>query len=375
MTALAVSLLLAGLAAGPCLLARPRRLQRADESAQMPAAHELSVIIPARNEAFSLPALLHSIGRSTVAPLEVIVVDDSSTDGTGEIAAAYGATVVKAPPLPEGWLGKPWACWTGASCARGEHLLFLDADVTLGPDALERLCAACAPGLLSVQPFHHAVHRYESLSAVFNLVTAMGSGAFACVGSPPATIAFGPCMLTPTADYVAVGGHRAVADAVVEDAALAAKYSRNGLPVRHLTGADAISFRMYPDGLRSLVDGWTRTLASGASFARPLAVGLAAAWVASCLAISVTAARWLIDGGGAGWPPVLYVLTAALMAVLLRRVGRFRWWTWVAFPVGVGCFVAVCARSLWRTYCRRELDWRARRLHVRRVGPLPRHRA
>ena len=77
----------------------------------------ISIVVPARDEAHNLPRLLASLAALTPAPAEVIVVDDHSTDGTGDLARAAGATVVVPPPLPPGWLGKAWACHAGAQVA------------------------------------------------------------------------------------------------------------------------------------------------------------------------------------------------------------------------------------------------------------------
>jgi 4,4'-diaponeurosporenoate glycosyltransferase len=83
------------------------------------AAKTVSVVIPARDEAASLPGLLASLAAQTRPPDETIVVDDHSRDDTAAAAAAAGATVLAAPALPPGWTGKAWACWTGARRATG----------------------------------------------------------------------------------------------------------------------------------------------------------------------------------------------------------------------------------------------------------------
>ena len=82
----------------------------------------VSVVVPARNERRNIERCVRSVLTSTYAPLEVIVVDDHSTDGTGDIARAIAATdsrlhIIDAPPLPSGWFGKQWACATGARWA------------------------------------------------------------------------------------------------------------------------------------------------------------------------------------------------------------------------------------------------------------------
>ena len=96
----------------------------------------VSVIVPARNEAEKLPALLRSLASLERAPAQLIVVDDQSTDATATLAATAGAIVVGSPGPPAGWTGKNHACHLGARAATQPWLLFLDADVTLGPSAV-----------------------------------------------------------------------------------------------------------------------------------------------------------------------------------------------------------------------------------------------
>jgi glycosyltransferase involved in cell wall biosynthesis len=128
----------------------------------------VSVIVPARNEAARLPPLLAGL-RSQSRPVdELVVVDDASTDTTAAVAAARGAQVIAAPPLPEGWTGKTWACWTGAGHATGDVLVFLDADTQPAPDLVARLVEAVErggdhPGLVSVMPYHRMERQYECL--------------------------------------------------------------------------------------------------------------------------------------------------------------------------------------------------------------------
>ena len=109
-------------------------------AAHGPCTGQVSVLIPARNEAATLPALLAAL-KTLQGPLhEVLVLDDHSTDGTAGVAALHGAglplRVLPGAPLPAGWLGKNWACHQLGQVATGTHLLFLDADVLPAPAAL-----------------------------------------------------------------------------------------------------------------------------------------------------------------------------------------------------------------------------------------------
>lgn len=351
---------------------RPAYLTRRGTPPQ--PAPDLSVVIPARNEARTLPTLLASLARSVQAPTEVIVVDDGSTDTTVEVARALGATVVVAPPPPSGWLGKPWACHLGAQRASAAWLLFLDADVCLAPNAIAALHAqhrALAGGLLSVQPSHVPERAYEQLSAVFNLVGPMGTGAFGVMRADRLRTAFGPCLLTSAADYAAAGGHAAVRHEIVEDIALAARFDAARRPVAVLLGGALVSFRMYPDGLRSLADGWTKNIAAGATRAhRPSSIA-AALWVATLSAVAFFALRaiaaWLFHGTPPWLDLAAWSVAALQMHVLLRFVGRFHPLTSVLFVVPVAFFVVVCVRSALCLALRRPVPWRGRGVRAGRV--------
>ena len=104
-------------------------------------------------------------------------------------------------------------------------------------------------------------------------------------------MAFGPCLLTTAADYRATGGHAAVRAEVVEDVHLARRYRAQGLPVTCLGGGDVVGFRMYPAGLRQLVQGWTKNIASGAGLSPPWALLGTVAWICACVAVALAGAR------------------------------------------------------------------------------------
>ncbi|HEX6420912.1 MAG TPA: glycosyltransferase [Acidimicrobiales bacterium] len=360
-----VALVGAGLAAGALLLARVPRPGRAGAA---PPGVRASIVVPARDEAATLPTLLASLRDLEPPAAEVIVVDDGSRDGTARVAAAHGARVVPASP-PAGWAGKPWACHVGAQAARGSLLVFLDADTRLAPGALGRLLAeqAAHGGLVSVQPHHEAVRAHEQLSAFFSVVAMMGTGAFAPGRRGRARMAFGPCLVTAAEDYRAVGGHAAVRGEVVEDVHLARRYAAHGLPVRCLAGGNDVRFRMYPTGPSQLVEGWTKNIAAGAGLAPPWAAAGTAAWVASCAAVATAGVR-----GGVAWatgtgpPPAVaaaaWLVVAGELWWMLRRVGSWRPWAALAFPVPLAVFVGVFARSAALALLGREVTWRSRRV-------------
>ncbi len=328
----------------------------------------VTIVIPARNEELSLGNLLTDLEHSRPGRCRVIVIDDHSTDRTAELAGSFDfVEVIHAPPLPDGWTGKSWACHTGASQATGEAIVFLDADVRLAPGALDRLLGELAEhgGLVSVQPWHRTVRPYEQLSALFNTIAVMGAAA----GSRRRpTGAFGPVLATSAADYRAIGGHESVRSEVIEDMALARRYRESGLGLHVALGRGDFEFRMYPGGLRQVVEGWTKNFASGASSTRPLRLLAIIGWVTGL----GTATFELADAlrGSVTWvvPVAIYALFVAQLLVFFRRVGRFGPVTALCFPVLLVFFCGIFLRSLWRTHVRRSVQWRDRQIPLDAVG-------
>lgn len=307
-----------------------------------PLHSRLSIIIPARNEAHNLPRLLESILSQTTPPLEVLVIDDHSTDATAEIAAARGATVIPAQPLPDGWRGKPWACHQGALAAKGSHLLFLDADCWFEPGGLDALLDRYRGGAFSVAPHHRIEKPYEELSAFFNAIM---------VASTAGHGLFGQTLLIDRTSYEAAGGHLEVKGRVLENLRLAAFYRAAGIPVASTSGHGMISFRMYPEGISSLVEGWTKGFASGASETPRSAVILVALWI-SGLMISLIALPF------SPWSALLYLAFALQFGLMLRRVGSFSWLTALLYPLPLFFYFAVFSRSLRRSG--KQVTWKGR---------------
>lgn len=366
---------LAALAGGLALFGAPRRLERGERSpadadrldAEEPDA-TVRIVIPARNESASIANLLGDLrdaGWPDGPRRQVVVVDDHSTDATADLARSFvGVEVLPSPPLPSGWRGKPWACETGSGPIVGLHdpdvLAFLDADVRLAPDAVDLLLAEVdRGGVISVQPYHRTATAVEQLSACFNVVSMMGIGA----GTDAPRGMFGPVVVCRSTDYRRVGGHAAVRAAIAEDLALAERFRSADVDVRVLVGGDHVSFRMYPTGLRDLVDGWTKNVATGAGSVAPLRSVGVAAWITALLTVTHHTIG-AIAAGRPMWTAViwiaLYALAAGCVGRLFRRVGDFRWWVAAAFPIVVGFFVVVFLRSVWRTHGRRQVVWRDR---------------
>lgn len=263
--------------AAPTTLAlRLRRTPSLDHLAPDPpaGAPRVSVVLPARNEAAHIDGCVRSLRASTWPNLEIIVVDDHSTDGTGDLAraAAEGDPRVRvhaAPDLPAGWFGKQWACHTGATQASGEWLLFTDADTRHGPELIARMMAMRAvrnADLFSVAGHQAMGTIWEQAvqPSVFTLILGRYGGAdqLERATHPRDVVANGQCFLMSRAWYDRTGGHVAVRQYVAEDLMLAQRTVLAGGRVSMALGIRHLSTRMY-DGLASLMKGWSKNLYAG----------------------------------------------------------------------------------------------------------------
>lgn len=281
--------------------------------------------------------------------------------------------MVTSAPLPRGWTGKSWACWTGAKSTDGSTLVFLDADTELEPEALARVVDEHRRrgGLVSVQPFHRTERPYEAFSAFFNLVSMMGVEAFTPRSDHrSSTGAFGPCLVCSRDDYLRAGGHQAVAGEVVEDVALARRFAAAGLPVACLGGQGTISFRMYPGGPAHLVEGWTKNFAAGARATRPATFVMISTWLTGCITAGTGLATALVrhrPGRAARTPRVAFAYLAYALQLrwMLRRVGTFGWWPAAAYPAPLAGFLGLFSRSLVLTGVGKEVPWKGRMVPTR----------
>jgi 4,4'-diaponeurosporenoate glycosyltransferase len=355
-----VVLFAVGWVCGWLLLARPPRLvpdgrSSIGLSAPVRPRPPISVVVPARNEAELIGRVLAGVLQQLGADDEVIVVDDHSTDATAELARAQGATVVAAPVLPDGWAGKPHACAFGAAHSGTEParvLVFLDADVDPGPGLLDALAAKVVAeprALVTVQPWHRTERLIENASLLFNLAALMGSGACSVLGPTVAgRVAFGPVLACRRLRYDELGGHAHpdVRSAVLEDIALARRFETVDISVGVAGGTE---FRMYPDGWRSLVQGWTKGMGIGLDATPWWAVLGVAAWM------------WSLAGGWLA-SPWFWVASVVQLLVLARVAGRFSPVAVLMYPVLTAAFVLIVVRSAVLRRLGRTVVWKDRRV-------------
>lgn len=227
---------------------------------------EVSVIVPARNEEASLGVCLESLLAQRGVEYEVVVVDDASTDRTREIAQSFaGVRLVEADALRPGSTGKCNALAGGARVARGQWLLFTDADTVHLPGSLAASLEEAKQhraALLSYSPRQevHGFWEKAVMPVVFAELTRVYRTEEINNPSSPAAAANGQYLLITREAYDAVGGHAAVIRSLLEDVELARAVKRSGRHIRFRYGGDRVRTRMYRS-FAQLREGWTKNLA------------------------------------------------------------------------------------------------------------------
>lgn len=244
----------------------------ADESVDAPdSAPLVSVVIPARNEARNIERCVRSVLTTTYPKVEVIVVDDQSSDATGDIARRIASDdarlrVIGNEPLPEGWFGKQWACKNGARASAGEIILFTDADTVHASDLITRSVNAMLgrnADLFTVAGRQEIVSFWEKLvqPQVFAIMAVRYGGTESMTKSrfTSSKIANGQCLFVRRAPYEELDGHGLVKSHVAEDMMMAQRFFARGKHVVASLGLDQLSTRMYTS-LRELIDGWGKNM-------------------------------------------------------------------------------------------------------------------
>jgi glycosyltransferase involved in cell wall biosynthesis len=339
---------------------------------------ELSVIIPARNEEQSLPSCLASLliqsepGFALGQQWEIIIVNDDSTDKTGEIAAKAaadhkGIILLDAPPLDlssrGGLTGKSNACWTGAQAARGSHLLFTDADTIHETNDISRALREAdrhQAVLLSYSPRQIVTGFWQQ--AVMPLVFSELASVYPSkqVNDPVQGLAAanGQFIVVEREAYFSVGGHRAIGRDILEDVALAQNIKRAGNLIRFRYAPEALSTRMYATTVE-MIEGWTKNLAL--LFPKPITLAL---WRILDLLLFfglpalALGLYWLQP-----WQrTVILLLWIRTLWRFYSRVARsnFPWFDVALSVLGIPLFAYVLIRSVIHHRIRKNVAWKGR---------------
>ena len=336
---------------------------------ELPApAPFISVLVPARNEEKRIRPCLGTLTESNYPHLEILVLDDHSSDGTADLVRkrAQGDSRVRlltGQELPSGWTGKAWACHQLAQAAKGEFLVFVDADTRFSEITLSQAVSLALnqkADLISLWPYleakswsEHLIIPFVHLFILLYLPHWLG-GRSASLGA-----ANGQFLLFRRSAYEKIRGHESVAGHLVEDIALGRKMRAAGLRVLNHDGTNPgqpsalVRCRMY-DNFQDLWNGFTKNL-------YPAFEGRFGAFVFFQIFQAVVLVGPFILLLFFPRDPVLWIEIAIILSLRLAMAHRFRQSGWgaVLHPLGQLLVIAISANS-WLQTVRRRLPWRGR---------------
>lgn len=355
-----ISALIGGLGAF-IVIARSRSLSALAKTAPQISDNEdlkVSIIIPARNEEHNIGKLLTSLQAVDYSKLEVIVINDQSTDDTLRIASGFSVRIIDGAPRPQGWGGKQWACHQGAAAATGDILIFTDADTVHEKDSVKKALTYLKIqnlDMLSATPKHVGITVWEAMTGFFQILLMFAANAF---GPQVAGRAYciGQYIVFKRESYDKLGGHSIVKDAIVEDVPLANLALKKGLRYHILTTEMLYSVRMYDD-LKCFITGWRRNFRAGLKDSSPLA------------SVEVTLVIGALLFGGAlqpGWIEILgFVLCAGAMFQLVRRFTNYGVMSLVGIPFALALFCWITALAVFDSALNKNVIWKGRAIIVK----------
>lgn len=318
----------------------------------------VSVLVPARDEEANLGRCLRSIVGQRGVRFEVIVIDDHSADGTRALAQQFATAAAGSPrvmvveaqlPLPEGWTGKANALWTGVGLARGEWLLFTDADTEHAAGSLASAVAEAEQrglDLLSLSPEQEVEGFCERalMPVVFSELAVTYQPREVSDPAKAIAAANGQYLLIRRSVYDKLGGHAAVAGDLLEDVALARKVKGAGLALGFRLGKGMVRTRMYR-GWEQMREGWTKNLALLFPGARRLACRRLGEFTALVGLPVVGGVAFHGHAGRLGWLALLAAATFWTRFLLRVRRAHFDFASTAVSVFGLPLFASLLMRS------------------------------
>ncbi len=331
------------------------------DPARMPS---VSIVIAARNEERGIEPALRSVLRQQGERIEVVAVDDRSDDATGAILDRMAAEdgrlrVVHVAELPAGWLGKNHALWLGAAAARGELLLFTDADVVMKPDTVLR-----AAGYMERERLDHltAAPRVvmpgvllQTFGVVFTIMFSFFTRPWkARDPRSGAHIGIGAFNLVRADTYRRIGTHRAIAMRPDDDLKLGKLVKKNGGAQDFVVGAELISVEWY-HSVRETVRGLRKNGFAGVDYR--LSLVIAATLGQLVFFMWPFAAVWVTDG----WTRALYGVAITILLLMYAGSAAAQGspvWHGVLFPLASAMFIYVVWNATLYALVNRGIEWR-----------------
>lgn len=353
----------------------------------------VSVIIPARNEETKIARCLESLAQQDYPNYEIVIIDDRSTDRTGEIIQEIAdrfphIKFVKGRETPTGWIGKCNALVQAYPHATGNWLVFADADTCHQPHSLRRAVDYAIINkvdMVSFMPLQELKTFWEQVVSPVLLGSFLAGDPLNSVNDPDhvRAYAYGQYILISRNAYETVGTHRAVHDQILDDIMLAQRVKGSGFHINAADGCTLYSVRMYQD-LESLWYGWTKN-AYALIECRLVYLAMILLLINGAIISPFIHLAILCQGVAAGNPPHIFLYIAPLVAVEFIFMGAWygrtkqyyegaRWYHFFLLPLGCVMVTAIYLRSAYLVLSKNNVSWKGRHYVVnthKTIEPQP----
>lgn len=343
----------------------------------------VSILIPARNEEKSIRRCLRALMRQDYPNFEIIVLDDNSTDETSKAVSDFAeknkkVKLISGKPLPEGWLGKSYACQQLSENAKGRYLLFTDADTLHFKNSVSSAICALEKNkidALSVFARQITVTIHERMMVPFGnffLMTFLPLILILKSKSPLFCAAIGQFMLFKSEVYKKIGGHESVKKEILEDIYISKQVKRHGYKFMIFDGNNNYYCRMYKN-LNGVVKGYSKVLAAvfdynifNHCFMNLLVFSLfLAPFITLPLAIFIF-----------NWPPIVITLLTGqiFVSIIMKIISTIRFKSRFVdiflFPLSIVYMLLISTHSLVKSKCASGVQWKGREYDVRKEESL-----
>lgn len=337
----------------------------------------VSILIPARNEEFNIKRCINSLLKQDYPDIEILVLDDNSSDNTALIVKKIWekdnrVKLITGKPLEEGWLGKSYACWQLSKYARGEYLVFTDADTLHFKNSISSLIGCLVKNrldALSAIPRQIMVSLHERMMYIwvhFAILIFLPMILIKKSKNPLFSTANGQCLLFKKEVYKAIGGHKSIRAKILEDIHISKQVKRCGYKFMVFDGSKNINCRMYRN-FDQIISGFSKFIFAAFDYhILTLAVAISIIFALFLFPFILLPPGLLIFK----WPPVvidliiiqifIILIMRAIMAIRLkgRVIDAF------LHPLSMIYMIFICANSVLQTKCGEGVPWKDRRYDV-----------
>ena len=335
----------------------------------------VTIVVPTLEEEKNIGRCIESLINLNYPRKEIIVSDGGSSDRTVEIAQKYPVKVVVDSYLPKGWIGKSYGCHIGYKEAKGEILLFTDADTYHSPQSLKISVIhllATESDLFSLLPYQEAKRWYEYLLSYFFFLSFLAGGPIDNINnqySKDSCMAIGQYLLFKRKSYESIGGHISVSKSLVEDLAFARLCKEKEMKLNFRTSTSLITTRMYPDKFSDFFRGFRKAIYEGFWLLNPFRLIFVSLWLVYLVASPYFLIRYLLYPENWLWWSYsigiivnvsLYLIYTYILYSFWKKKGDWNIFIFLFYPITMLMNIIIIIVSFYYGFRGIQISWKNR---------------